>query len=261
VPLRCASESELLLFALTGESGEAPVPGHLRECAACGAWVAELRQVMRGTLASASAAVAGDGECLDELALAELLEAGGGQEPLRSQRIAHVAECGHCRTELAALARLLGDPGLNSELVRLQSSGSWSPRRKQLVGAGLIAALVLLAVGLPRLVERPASLHRDPTITATTAPLPLAPVGDVGSADTLRWTAVSGADRYRVTLFDASGRVRFETQSADTIAVLPDSVALAPGRSYLWKVEARTELERWASSELIEFRVSRPRSP
>jgi hypothetical protein len=73
----------------------------------------------------------------------------------------------------------------------------------------------------------------------------------------LRWTAVPGADRYRVTLFDADGRVLFETQVPDTIAALADSVSLQAGRPYFWKVEARTGFDRWTGSSLAEFRVGR----
>ncbi len=58
-----------------------------------------------------------------------------------------------------------------------------------------------------------------------------------------------------MTLFDKVGKLLFEMESADTMTALPDSIGLAPGRLYLWKVEARTGWERWVSSELIEFRV------
>ena len=64
-----------------------------------------------------------------------------------------------------------------------------------------------------------------------------------------------GAEVYRVTLFDKVGKLLFEMESADTMTALPDSIGLAPGRLYLWKVEARIGWERWVSSELIEFRV------
>ena len=67
---------------------------------------------------------------------------------------------------------------------------------------------------------------------------------------------VAGADRYRVTLFDGGGRVLFETQLADTLAALPDSILLDPGRPYLWKVEARTGWQRWSASGLVEFSIA-----
>jgi len=67
---------------------------------------------------------------------------------------------------------------------------------------------------------------------------------------------VPGADRYRVTLFDASGHVLYETQLAGTVAVLPDTVVLVAGRPYLWKVAARTGWDRWSPSELVEFSLA-----
>lgn len=71
-----------------------------------------------------------------------------------------------------------------------------------------------------------------------------------------RWSLVAGADRYRVTVFDAGGRVMYATEVADTSVPFPDSVALVPGASYLWKVDARTGFDRWTGSELAEFRVA-----
>jgi len=50
--------------------------------------------------------------------------------------------------------------------------------------------------------------------------------------------------------------VLFETQLADTLAALPDSILLDPGRPYLWKVEARTGWQRWSASGLVEFSIA-----
>jgi hypothetical protein len=81
-------------------------------------------------------------------------------------------------------------------------------------------------------------------------------VGEVAAAPLLRWAAVDGADRYRVTLFDAGGGVLYESELGDTLTALPDSVELTPGRRYLWKVEARTDFDRWVGSELVEFSIA-----
>src|SRR6267378_2137579 len=99
------------------------------------------------------------------------------------------------------------------------------------------------------------SQHRSPP-GAQAVPVPRSPVGVVAQAETLWWTSVAGADRYRVTLFDGGGRVLFETQLADTLAVLPDSIVLDHGRPYLWKVDARTGWQRWAASGLVEFSIA-----
>ena len=120
--------------------------------------------------------------------------------------------------------------------------------------------LVLLLLTWPPADNRGPGHRAPPPATATT-PVPLAPIGPVADAAILRWSAVAGADRYRVTLFDAGGRVVYEARLPDTVAALPDSIVLAPGRTYLWKVEARTGFDRWAASELVEFSIAgnRPR--
>jgi hypothetical protein len=257
VSARCPSEAEILLSVL-GERArsEDGVAQHLRSCKTCSELRAGLRRVVRGIEASAKAG-AGGGNCLDEVTLAEFV-AGAEDIAERRARIAHLAGCGHCRQQLAALLELLADSGVTAALRELERTDvGWRQRSRRLIAAaGLVAAAVFVALVWPT-GKFGDPFHRAPTITATAAPLPAFPRGDVSEAAALRWTAVAGADRYRVTLFDAEGRVRYQTQTADTMAVLPDSVTLVPERSYLWKVEARTELERWASSELVEFRLFR----
>ena len=90
-------------------------------------------------------------------------------------------------------------------------------------------------------------------MTAAAAPVPLVPASTAGEL-TFRWSATSGADRYRLVLFDSAGSALFEGESGDTMLVLPDSVRLAAGTLYLWKVEAETSFDRWVSSELVRFR-------
>src|SRR2546429_294347 len=130
--------------------------------------------------------------------------------------------------------------------------GSAGRRRSLQTALPPAAAAVLLVLAWPRHGDQDGSpSHRSPP-GATALPVPRSPAGVVAQAETLRWTPVAGADRYRVTLFDGGGRVLFETQLADTLAALPDSILLDPGRPYLWKVEARTGWQRWAAAGLRE---------
>ena len=76
--------------------------------------------------------------------------------------------------------------------------------------------------------------------------------------DELRWSPVAGADRYRVTVFDASGGAVYVAEVRDTLVAFPDSIVLQSGASYLWKVDARIGFDRWAGSELAEFKVVGP---
>jgi hypothetical protein len=257
----CPTEAEILVFSLDDAAGTpGRVARHVADCPICGARVAEQRRVIAAIGAAADTARSGHGSCLDDAALSELAE-GTEDAEHRFTSVAHLSTCGHCRQEFAAVVVLLTDPEIVTETRRL----SPTPARKSkfvgpFAGLGVIAAAILMVIVMPRTSTFRESSHRASTITAAAVPALTAPVGDVGAATALRWAAVAGADRYRVTLFDATGHVLYETQIVDTEVALPDSVIVAPGRSYLWKVEARAGFERWTSSDLTEFRVSAKRS-
>jgi hypothetical protein len=164
----------------------------------------------------------------------------------RSRVEAHAAQCDACRAELVEVGSLLRT----------------RPRvRHWYVPAGAVAAAVMLV-----LWTRPASGPagstglREPAVSSSVSPVLVAPRGVTVSARALVWTAVPRADRYRVTLFDETGSVVWETQTTDTTAPLPDSVRLRTGTSYLWEVEARTGWNRWVASDLVQFspRAARP---
>jgi hypothetical protein len=191
-------------------------------------------------------------DCLDEETIAAVVD--GTMAPAaRNAATGHLASCARCRGTLASVVRGLADTAVAREITAIDRG----PGRRYVrfaVPALAAAALVLLLVR-PRASDDAVSPHRAPTITAAAAPVPLAPIAAVAEARVLRWSAVPGADRYHVTLFDAGERVRYEAQLADTAAILPDSVTLVPGQSYLWSVEARIGWDRWSSSPLTEFSV------
>jgi hypothetical protein len=191
-------------------------------------------------------------ECLDDATLAALAE-GALYAGARVAVMPHLATCARCRGVVASVARGLADPAVAREVAAVEGRS----RRDWLrIGLPAAAAAILLAVALPRWVEDMRGGHRGPPVPGAVAPHPVAPVGTVADAAALRWTAVAGANRYRVTLFDAAGRVLYETQLADTAVALPDSVTLAPGRPYLWMVEARVGWDRWSASELVRFSIA-----
>ena len=188
-------------------------------------------------------------ECLDEGTLAALAE--GALDPAaRAAVLPHLASCPRCRGVVASVAGALADPGVAREVASLEGG-----RRRYWIALPIAAAAALVvALGVPRWLEQ-GPAHRGPPGSDQAAPRPLAPIGMVAAATTLRWAPVAGADRYRVVLFDAAGHVVYETQVADTVANLPDSVTLAPGPPYLWKVEARIGWDRWSASELVRFSI------
>jgi len=190
-------------------------------------------------------------ECLDDDTLAALAE-GSLDAAARQAVLPHLAGCARCRGAVASVARALSDSAVAHEVAGVEAGHR---RRFYKLALPAAAAAILLAVMWPRWIDD-GQPHRAPPDAAAT-PVPVSPVGAVAEASVLQWTRVAGADRYRVTLFDAGGRVVYETQLADTIVGLPDSIALAPEHPYLWKVEARTGWDRWAASPLVQFSIAR----
>lgn len=204
-------------------------------------------EAIRRTLRAGAAAGAPTPSCLDDDTVAALVE--GTLDPAtREVVIPHVATCAWCRDAVASVTRALADDRVAREVTALEGRGRGRLLRILLPLAA--AAGLLLVLVWPRPMEDGG--HRGPPPVAS-APVPIAPVGVVASASPLLWTAVVGADRYRVTLAEASGHVLYETQVADTVLALPDSIVLVPGRSYVWLVEARTGFDRWQTSQLVEF--------
>ncbi len=188
--------------------------------------------------------------CLDDEIVAALTE-GSLNSVARAAALAHVASCARCRHAVSSVALAINDPAVSREV-----RAAARPRLRFLtIASGVAAAAIVAFVALPWRASNDSSAHRAPTITAAASPVLTAPVGVVADARSLRWTGVAGADRYRVTLFDATGGVVYETQTGDTAAVLPGSLLLERGRAYFWKVEARTGFNRWSSSDLVEFSV------
>ena len=190
-------------------------------------------------------------DCLDDATLAALVD-GSLDETARGRAVSHAAGCGTCRVALASVARAVESPAVAHELKRLRQT----PRVRPLaLVVPVAAAAVLLLFALPNGTNEVLSPHRAAPITAAPAPTAVWPVGRVSTAPSLLWNAVQGADRYRVTLFDAEATVLFATELRDTSTAVPDSVRLSAGGAYWWRVEARTGFDRWVPSELYEFSI------
>lgn len=192
--------------------------------------------------------------CLDDETVAALAE-GALDSDTRPVALAHLAGCSHCRKAVGSVARAIAAPEVADE-IRASSTRSRRFPFKAVVPFAAAAALLLM-VRLGWRSAEPEVTHRAPTITASPAPLPLFPLGAVTGTSELRWSSISGADRYRVTLFDGSGRAALDAQVADTVLAIPDSIAIVPGQAYWWKVEARIGRDRWSASDLVDFTVTR----
>ncbi len=189
--------------------------------------------------------------CPPDDVIAALADGSLAPEQRRSV-LPHVASCARCRGAVASIARALADPVVARELAAPRS------RRWYRIAVPLAAAAVLLLMLVLPADDRSSTHRGSPSPPPATTPVPRSPVGAVASVDDLRWSPVAGADRYRVTVFDATGSVVYAAEVSDTLVAFPDSIALVPGGSYLWKVDGRTGFDRWAASELAEFSVAGP---
>jgi len=163
---------------------------------------------------------------------------------MRSRVEAHLAVCDACRREVLEVEQI--------------SRSAPSPRRPMLIpiGALVAAAAALFLVLWPVRHPMPAGgEHREPAVTTTVAPRAVEPLGNIGVLDSIRWSSVPGAERYSVTVFDASGTVLWQANAADTVIGVPSAVRLAPGDKFYWSVRARIGWDRWVESSLSEFIV------
>lgn len=171
----------------------------------------------------------------------------------------HYLTCIRCQTELRMAAAIRDAlPDMEAAASSAVAPPWWHSRRAKVGGvaaaiAAVFAGLVLLPPAL-----RESAQHRDTVPEATAPPAVEAPNGEVESVDEFRWTAVAGADLYRVTLYDVAGEVISMIETRETHIALPDSVRLEPGELYLWQVSARVDWDRWLSSGLVRFTVPSP---
>lgn len=136
----------------------------------------------------------------------------------------HLASCADCRAELVEIRRLQ----------LLPRRGRWA----LVLVPTAAAAAILLAVSLLRPSAPPSDTRApDPEASlAIIAPRPSAeiPPGPI----TFVWQSAGPDASYTVTLQEADGRVAWTSSVEDTVAVLPDSVAIGAGRSWYWFVDA-----------------------
>lgn len=258
--MNCPDDLTLLSFAMgeAGEpSGDARIAAHVERCTSCLGTVVRHRELASGVRRATREGNDVRGVCLDELAIAALAE-GVATDEDRVAATAHLVTCASCRSRLTELRAALGDSAISSALPRTSARRGL---RSVLVGgvgaAGLAAAAVLVfAIGLNRTKSEDAAPMRDETGALVAAPVAVSPVDVVAGTPVFRWSSVPGASRYRVRVFSADGVVVWEAQTSDTTAVPPSTSTLQRATPYLWKVEARTDFDRWVGSALTEFRMS-----
>jgi hypothetical protein len=119
-----------------------------------------------------------------------------------------------------------------------------------------IAAVLLLAVVVRSVLRDEAAV--DPMRGGVdVGPIVLnAPPESLTDPDSTRfiWARLPAANAYELELLDDSGNLIWTQTLSDTSAMLPDSVRLVSGRTYVWRVVGVTESGRVAST-LRQLRV------
>ncbi|MGK2962227.1 MAG: hypothetical protein ACSLFK_08785 [Gemmatimonadaceae bacterium] len=196
-------------------------------------------------------------DCLGAETIASLVD---GVAAPDGRAMVHAAQCGHCRSRIAAMAKVMSDPSISSELRALQDRGQparHSARRYMAftgLAAAAVAAIVLLEPTQQRLERDHENTsidqHREPGAGATALQI-AAPSTPASPGGSLRWPGVPEADLYRVRIWNADGTVVSATETRDTTVALPSG--LLTDVQYMWDVSARTGWDRWVSSDLAEL--------
>ncbi|NIR44446.1 MAG: hypothetical protein GWN99_00795 [Gemmatimonadetes bacterium] len=187
--------------------------------------------------------------CFDELRLAVGIRETLPDVAKIDMRRLHILESASGDGREAAAASQDRSPPTGRRLGRRAKVGTAAA----LAAAAVIAGLLFLRPA--QLTDELAPTHRDDVPTAESRLMPQAPVGEVAAAREFRWSPLTAADRYRVTLYDAMGTALWEAETSETSAVLPEEIRLVPGASYLWEVAARVDWNRWIRSDVVRFEI------
>jgi hypothetical protein len=260
---RCLTDDDLVAMAFNGGTPGFSGLQHIAECEYCEDRLVGLLQAARG-MGLAVAGSVPDDPCLTDGQLAELAQGEASPDP---KALFHLAACAGCSSMLATLIPTLDDPQVRAEVQQVERLHAAARRRTAIrsmaggatLAAALVAGLILRPDAMPdRAVVPDATPHRQSVSAMEIVPRIIAPAMSNTVPDTLRWTSVPFADRYQVLMFDREGSLAWEAQTRDTAIALPQRLR-TEAATYLWKVEARTDWNRWVASEWAEIAI--PRRP
>jgi hypothetical protein len=115
------------------------------------------------------------------------------------------------------------------------------PHRRSWQGFAVAASLVLVCGTSVVWMARRQHARDVDVLRGVESPITLvAPVGLVAAprATHFAWRPIARAERYQLVVVDTTGAELYAIETRDTALALPDSVRLAPGRTYLWWVQA-----------------------
>jgi hypothetical protein len=200
----------------------------------------------------------------DDILTAAYLD-GGLAPPDRDRFEAHLAQCEHCRDGVTLLRSVEGEgPAVPAELVRRARAASGVRtgfgRRGWLLGmAASVALIAAITAGVLRLGpggrETGSPVRGDAAVFTGLSP---SGGGAIPASGLLfQWSAVDGADRYELSLFDATGRRIGQVSAGREATSAPwplDAPPPAPG-SYVWKIRAMALDRIIVESDPISFEV------
>jgi hypothetical protein len=253
----CPSDAELMEY-WRSPSTAGPIGRHVEQCPTCQREIAAFQRAGNLVAGVELEPVESATSCLDDLAVAALVE-NRLDATERQVAVGHLSRCSECRRRVGAVSRAVEDDAIAREIRAVESIPVGSARRWLRAAGGLAAAAVALFVIRTVDHSRRRDVQREEPVTLISAPRPVQPTGIVDHVESLSWRSVPRAYQYRVTLFSEDGTTVWETGTGDTVVTIPATVHLNVEAPYYWKVEARSDWDRWAASELVEIRIRRQR--
>lgn len=160
----------------------------------------------------------------------------------------HLADCAECRENVTATRHLL-------DIDR-------SKRRQRRIGVSALlaaaAVIAFLVVNPQKFSLRPAGEDVMRASDAGRALTAYGPLGELNRAPPrFVWGSAGVGATYRVSLTDETGAQLWSASTADTSAVIPDSVQFNNAAHYYWIADALLTDGSTLSTRLQEFRVAR----
>lgn len=155
----------------------------------------------------------------------------------------HLAACAECRTAATEVSRMAHAISHGESIApakrrrtRLKSSVALGG-----VLAASIAMLVLVRVDSFERSELPVRSGSGADARDVIEVVSPGEATTVMSSDLAFIWRDTGADVYRLAIFDEGGAVVHTAETADTLVSLPKEIDLEPGQLYLWRVDAITD--------------------
>lgn len=177
---------------------------------------------------------------------------------LTAAESAHVAACARCQTELELFRSFEANAPVEGEGLAVAWIASETKRRLapaapapagrtawRLPSWALMAASVAVIVGGVALLMRPAGpaavSDATPVYRGAQIAFDIAAGDFTAAPESLSWTTVAGAVNYDLRLLEVDGTELWHTATSSPTVSVPADVraAFLPGRTLVWRVEAR----------------------